>query len=336
MTARTGYEQAADSGVGWLLAQLGDDGSFGAQADDLACYYKLPYLLALSGRPREAARLLDYVERRFMHDDGDFATDGDHKSDNAAFGEYWAYPNAWLALGSLRLGRLELAYRAWAYLRAFDAPDGGFRTRRPRPGAGDDVVDVLTSAHVGLLALSFGERSRAHQAGEYLGRVLDSQDDLGRGLLLRTSASGKLVDTFAPSAAAFHVVDRSAPDQAYFMVGYPIAFLAKLAEVTGERAYLASAGGYLQFALSCEGNLRASPLSHKVAWGAATFGRIAQHAQAIELATLIADFLLEIQQPSGAWLADQPPHTTFDQTAEIAIWLQEISVELARAAASNG
>ncbi|MGH3672946.1 MAG: hypothetical protein ACRDSH_20330 [Pseudonocardiaceae bacterium] len=42
----------------------------------------------------------------------------------------------------------------------------------------------------------------------------------------------------------------------------------------------------------------------------------------------IADHLLDIQDPSGAWLIDQPAHTTFDQTAEISIWLQEISAEL--------
>lgn len=48
----------------------------------------------------------------------------------------------------------------------------------------------------------------------------------------------------------------------------------------------------------------------------------------VGLATAIADHLLEIQDPSGAWLTDQPAHTTFDQTAEIAIWLTEISAEL--------
>ena len=48
----------------------------------------------------------------------------------------------------------------------------------------------------------------------------------------------------------------------------------------------------------------------------------------VELATAIADHLLDIQDPSGAWLTDQPAHTMFDQTAEIAIWLKEISAEL--------
>ena len=131
----------------------------------------------------------------------------------------------------------------------------------------------------------------------------------------------------------FHLVNRTEPDQAYFMLGYPIAFLARLAELTGDRGNLRTAHDYLDFALSCEGNLRTSPLSHKVAWGAAVLGRVAQAPQslALALAEQITTFLLEIQDASGAWLPAEPPHTTFDQTAEIAIWLQEIAVELARA-----
>ena len=61
-------------------------------------------------------------------------------------------------------------------------------------------------------------------------------------------------------------------------------------------------------------------------------GRVADEPQAIELATHVAGFLLEVQDPGGAWLPMESPHTTFDQTAEIAIWLQEIAVELSRTA----
>jgi hypothetical protein len=87
---------------------------------------KSPYLLALSGRPREAGLLLDHVQRRFMRPDGDLTTTADRKSENAAFQEYWAYPNGWIALGSLRLGRVDVAYPAFDYLRAHGAACGGF------------------------------------------------------------------------------------------------------------------------------------------------------------------------------------------------------------------
>ena len=41
----------------------------------------------------------------------------------------------------------------------------------------------------------------------------------------------------------------------------------------------------------------------------------------------IADHLLDIQDADGAWLKNEPAHTSFDQTAEIAIWLRLISSE---------
>ncbi|MGH3853539.1 MAG: hypothetical protein ACRDR6_08580 [Pseudonocardiaceae bacterium] len=65
MVARTRYEQAADRAVEWLATRLRDDGSYGPEADDLACYYKSPYLFQLSGRTRDAARLLEFIRVRF-------------------------------------------------------------------------------------------------------------------------------------------------------------------------------------------------------------------------------------------------------------------------------
>jgi hypothetical protein len=38
MAARTRYEQAADRAVGWLAARQRDDGSYGPEVDDLACW----------------------------------------------------------------------------------------------------------------------------------------------------------------------------------------------------------------------------------------------------------------------------------------------------------
>lgn len=328
MAVRTRYEQAADRAVGWFATRLRDDGSYGPDADDLACYYKSPYLFQLSGRPREAGRLLTFIKRRFMRPDHDFTTSAGHKSDHAAFTEYWAYPNGWLAMAAHRMGRFDIAYPAFEYLRSCHEPArGGFFTSGSS-GSGDGGTDALTTAHLGLACLSFGDVHRAEAAGRWLARLLAVQPDSRAGLFLRRDRSGHLVCDVPEGKAAFHVVSARDPDQAYFMIGYPIAFLAKLFEATADDAHLRAARGYLDFALSCQGNLRSCPTSHKVAWGAAVLARITGDLCCTDLAVTIADHLLGIQDPSGAWLADQPAHTTFDQTAEIAIWLQEISAEL--------
>jgi hypothetical protein len=61
MVVRTRYEQAADRGVGWLMTRLCDDGSYGLEADDLACYYKSPFLFQMSGRAGQATQLLEFI-----------------------------------------------------------------------------------------------------------------------------------------------------------------------------------------------------------------------------------------------------------------------------------
>lgn len=143
MAARTRYEQAADRAVGWLAARLRDDGSYGPEVDDLACYYKSPYLFHLSGRTRDAARLLAFIRSRFMRPDHDFVTAADHKSDNAAFTEYWAYPNGWLTIAAQRMGRFDVAYPAFDYLRSCHEPaQGGFRTGGPA-GSGERMLSPL-------------------------------------------------------------------------------------------------------------------------------------------------------------------------------------------------
>ncbi|MGH3857844.1 MAG: hypothetical protein ACRDR6_31025 [Pseudonocardiaceae bacterium] len=327
MVARTRYEQAADRAVEWLATRLRDDGSYGPEVDDLACYYKSPYLFELSGRTRDAARLLEFIRARFMRPDHDFATSAGHKSDNAAFTEYWTYPNGWLAMAAQRMGRFDIAYPALGYLRSCHEPGrGGFYTGGSS-GRCDGETDALTTAHLGLVCLYFGDVQRAEGAGRWLAQLLALQPNLRAGLFLRRDRSGHLVRDVPEDKAAFYVVRARDPDQAYFMIGYPIGFLAKLYEATADDTYLDTARGYLDFALSCEGNLRSCHTSHKVAWGAAVLARITGEPRYTELAVTIADHLLAIQDPSGTWLADQPAHTTFDQTSEIAIWLQEISVE---------
>jgi hypothetical protein len=325
---RTRYEQAADRAVGWLAAQLRHDGSYGPEADDLACYYKSPYLFSLSGHAREASRLLTFIQRRFMRIDHDFTTSPGHKSDNAAFTEYWAYPNGWLVMAAARMRRFDVAYPAFDYLRSYhDSGQQGFCPSQPG-GSGAGGTDALTTAHLGLMCLSFGDLERATGAGHWLAQLLATQPDLGAGLLLRRDRSGHLVDDFSADQAACHIVRAREPDQAYFMIGYPIAFLGTLFDATADERHLQAARGYLDFALSCEGNLRSCPTSHKVAWGAAVLGRITDDPRYTKLAITVADYLLDIQDRTGAWLVDQPAHTTFDQTAEIAIWLQEISTEV--------
>jgi hypothetical protein len=150
----------------------------------------------------------------------------------------------------------------------------------------------LTTAHLGLVCLYLGDRRRAEGTGRWLARLLTLQPDSRSGLFLRLDRSGHVVRDIPQGKAAFYLVSTHEPNQAYFMIGCPIAFLAKLYEATADEVYLNAARDYLEFGLSCEGNLRSSPTSHKVAWGAAVLARITSDPRCTELAVTIADHLL--------------------------------------------
>ena len=324
------YQQSSERAVEWLAAQLKNDGSLQASPHDLACYYKAPYLFFISGKIEEANRMLSYIHKTFGLENGDFASSKDGKSENVAFVEYWAYMNGWIALAAQKMGRFDVAYPASDYLQSFFHPTlGGFTTRNPY-GQSDNTVDVLTTAHLGLVALYLGNLQQAKSAGQLMQTILSLQPNTTKGFFLRLNDKGNLITEFPEESALFFFVSTTQPNQAYFMLGYPIAFLGKLYSATQDSHYLDTAKEYLERLLTSQGNLRTFHYSHKVAWGSAMISKFTKDPKYTELATSIADYLVTTQNPDGRWLTDQPAYTFFDQTAEIAIWMKEIRCELSK------
>ncbi len=311
----------------WLAGQMKDDGSFQVSGEDLACYYKAPYLLFISGNSQEAHQMLSYIQSTFGRENGDFTTSPDLKSVNRNFIEYWAYMNGWIALTAQKMGRFDVAYPAYDYLQSFYHPrQGGFTTQKPY-GQNDNTTDVLTTAHLGLVALYLGDLKKAKTAGHLIQTFLSLQPNKQEGFYLRLQENRELITAYEEDSSLFYYVNASQPDQAYFMLGYPIAFLGKLFAATNDPRYIDTAKEFLEFLLGCQGNLRTFHYSHKVAWGAAILAGITKDERYADLAKSIADYLAQTQNPDGRWLQDEPAHTYFDQTAEIAIWMKEICSE---------
>lgn len=321
-------QQSSHRALAWLTQKMQFDGSYGREIVDLACYYKSPYLFYLSGKSEEASLILRTIKTRFLQFDGDFKTSSHLKSENDAFEEYWAYTNAWIAIAAQKMGQFDMATRAYRYLQSFfHEKNGGFTTNKPY-GKSNNVVDVLTTAHLGLAALYFGEIDKAKNAGNLLKKFILMQPGLDNGFYLRLDNNDELITNYAIEKEIFYQVSAVKPLQAYFMIGYPIAFLGKLYQASDEDGYLDCARKYLDFALGCHENIREFYFSHKVAWGSAIVANLTKETKYVDFTKSIVDYLLSIQDTSGAWLKDEPPYISFDQTAEIAIWLKEISTEL--------
>ena len=131
----------------------------------------------------------------------------------------------------------------------------------------DLTTDVLMTLHLGLIHLEGGNLERAVAAGNYLCNTLSTEPDFDNKLFLRLNPDNTPIVEFDSAMKPFMVVEKSLPEQLYFMLGYPIAYLVLLFDNTKDKKYLEAAKVYANFALQCNQSIFSSNFSHKVGWG---------------------------------------------------------------------
>jgi hypothetical protein len=153
---------------------------------------------------------------------------------------------------------------------------GGFSLEHADIGS-ESPVEVLMNAHLGMVALYLGDLERALGAGRALQRFVELQPAIEARFYLRMSRSGELQTEFPAEIAGLSVIDAGQTGQAWFFIGYPMAFLARLYLMTGAQSFLRSACRYFDFAHRCGEHLVNEHFAHKVAWGGCGAG--ARHWQ---------------------------------------------------------
>ncbi|HVY53187.1 MAG TPA: hypothetical protein VHA13_01560, partial [Gammaproteobacteria bacterium] len=255
---------SADLAVNFLESKMQEDGSYGDELTDIACYFKSPLMFLSAGRPDAAKRCLSYIVKHFFYPDSDFKTLGNIKSINPAYNEYWSYVNGWIIRAFNQLGMRELSSWATKYFNQFNVGQGIFLTQNlditPR------MTDVLTVAHHGLVNLENNEFETAFLAGSFLCEAFKKQPDLCAGFYLRFDLSGQPLKHCNYDQKPYYFVNAIEPNQLHFMIGYPAAFLAILYKNTNNLDFLNAAKGYLDFSLSCHESVYTSKFSHKLAW----------------------------------------------------------------------
>jgi hypothetical protein len=322
---RAACRKAAERTVAWVAARLSSPEGL---CDDLAAHYKAPYLLQLAGRPRRARQRLDRIAARFQLPTGDFLSRPGLRTADPVLAGYPAYITGWIAMAAHKIGRFDLTLPAWGFLKRFwSARPAGF-TLQPSSDDGGGrgaVLELLTCARLGLASLSFGDLGRARGAALALQRFVDLQPSPSSRLDLRMSAGERLLSEFPPEAALLHRVVAGEPAQAWFFIGYPMAFLCRLHQATGEAAPLATARAYGAFTESCAPRMVGKSLAHKVAWGCAELAAATGEAAPRALSEAIVRQQLGSQDDEGTGLADAPRLTRIDQSVEFTIWLLEVS-----------
>ena len=324
------YLQTSDKLANWFKRHLSATGEITASdaPDDIAVYYKLPTMLLMAGRTKEAHTVLDYIQERFMLPNGDFRVSDDEKTKSAALNLYYGYMNGWVAVAAQRMGRFDISNKAYKFLQRFIHPElgGAVAAGEYKPGETNEV-DIFMTSHIGLANLYFGDVKKAIKAGDLVTMFVKKERKQDQ-FYLRMDDNWKLVTDFPDDLKPFYVVKIKEPGQLYFFLGYPVAFLAKLYQATGDATYLDTAEDILDYLMTSHEAIYESGFAHKVAWAASIVSRITNKSKYADLSGKIADFLVTLQDDSGIFLLDQPPLDRYDQSAELGLWLREIHTEL--------
>ena len=287
---------AANKTIAFFESKLEKDGSYGSEAKDIACYYKSPMMFIHAGKLDLAKQVLERIKKMYMQKNGDFSSSHTIKSIKPEYVEYWSYTNGWILRAANQIKMTEMSDHGYDYLKQFHVGiDAGFLTNNPESKT--DMTDVLTTAHHGLLNLERGNLDLAIQAGNYLCHAINKQPDIQKGFYLRFDKTKlPIVDQ-----SAFYFINKTEPNQLYFMIGYPCAYLALLYQATGNQNFLKAAKEYLDFSLSCHENVYQCNFSHKIAWAASIVYSIIPENKYLEAIQRITDYFINNQSNTGIW-----------------------------------
>ena len=97
---------------------------------------------------------------------------------------------------------------------------------------------------------------------------------------------------------------------------------------TKDGKYLEAAKIYANFALQCNESVFCSNFSHKLGWGLSLLYKHNPDERYINAIERIADHFKELQGEEGIWFYPADVNTAFDQSAEITLWMMEITQNL--------
>ncbi|WAR24005.1 hypothetical protein MAR_037674, partial [Mya arenaria] len=214
-------------------------------------------------------------------------------------------PSAWLIRGATALNitaqsgkRFDISYPAYAYCKRFYHPERQMVcvTEPFAEATAETTVDMLSTAHLGKLALVMADLDMAKNCGEGLLKFMSAQPRNDVEILLRANAtSGEIITDPPNDMQPFYSVKRDSPKQLYFFLGYHGIFMIKLFKATKDERFLNSAKEILDFALTCHESMCTFSYSHKVAMAAALVAVETKEAKYRRLAIGLGEYLVSIQ-----------------------------------------
>lgn len=317
----------------WLQSKQRPDGRWQDYANrDIGAYFKAPWSFAAMGDQPAALRCLEHIEQHYLRPDGTI----DHINNSKVLTYHPYYPHAHIAIGAILSGRSDLCEILLDFL---------IRQRHSQlHGWGGDqegqpALDSISAASNGLAFLEGGREETAIEAARFLQRLLELQPRPETEFFTSVNFDGKLVTKISNTEFArcrcLVLGDRF---QAWGAIGFPLLFLARLLEVSGDQTWLELAGRY--FALLDRSPQAWNDLSSgKLAWACAVFYRFTGARAYRDRALGATRAMVSRQGGDGGWYACRNGEGQtmgvinpmgYEVSTEYALWLSLTGETLAK------
>jgi hypothetical protein len=310
------FRNARERGGVWLHEKLRPDGSMGSAS------YKVLSALQVCGKSRAANRMCNWLVSHEMTPEGDFGDSTEPKHERAI------YSNAWIVIGSHRLGRFDISQKGMDFISSFQDPvSGGFLAlpSSPTERVEDTKQDLMIAGFCGLAALYTGRIEVARGAGRWFEMMMEAQPKFPHKLYtVYSRAQGLHLVPDSKEELRYLVSSDAQGDQYFFQVGVAGGFLTRLYQATGEQEWLTLAKEYMRFAEGANDSLFRTLRAGKVGWAAALLYTQTGESKYKKMALRVGDMLIARQARAGSWNSIHTPTPSADVTAEMVVWLDEI------------
>jgi hypothetical protein len=324
------------SGIGWLEAQMGADGSFRGSEHDLAGYYKSLLALAVCGRLESAARCRAFLRANLREPSGELAYRGTKTGIARMAGNLANYMDGWVAIGAWLLEDFELAEQIVELLSHAQSATHGGVLNGPEKWAGQARYDLATAASCGRAFLICGRREAARAAGDFLVEALRRQDAPEERLDLVFDAEWRVLAPPEEGVRTYYRFELARRGEKVWFPAFSCAFLCELHQVTREGRHLQAAREYYGFVERTPEFRDRTIANGKSGWCAGLLASATGEPQYRQALGSIAVNVLARQAPDGEFAAAgagtaQPPADTstadmprrLERTAEFTTWTAE-------------
>ena len=318
------YVKSVEKSIEWMLTQITPDGKVEPQSKGAIAYYKLPWAFILGGKPLAAEQIITWIVNETMSPDGDLKSDKRQKFHL----DYYTYPNAWICLAAHLLSLFDISYPAWNYINSHQDPEtGGYCSRAPYVRGKDNLQDAISTAWSSIVGLYLGRIEEGKKAAEFLKNLLDAQPNFHEEFYYyRYPQKGLVVNKpqEEPDERFIRINRNDKEESFYYILGAVIAFLSKLAVITGDKQHVDLARNYYDFVLRAGEHPLHTESCGKLSYASTNLYHATGDIKYLEMAEKFMTSLLEIGASDGSWIRNGKP--TASSTAEFCVWRYNLLV----------